>query len=310
MKYAILRIFGEKSISGYNIKKIIMEVEKAMKKLNKGIFRSDNGKKEILTNYKKRLNKLPVKFHTKQVQTTFGETFLIEAGDSINPTIVLLHGSGSNSIMWFDEISKFSQNYHVYAIDILGEPGFSSENRLSLTTEDYNIWLMELFHILKIEKVILIGLSLGGFLAAKFAISHRDRVSHLVLISPSGIGKQKGSFLIHSLWYMLQGRRGVKKLYIKINGGKKISSETMEYLLLLQQNFIYRKEPIPIFTDKELVKLTMPVALIVGKNDIMIDSHDTQQRLNILLKNFTSYFIPNGGHSLGSQYKTIYAFLQ
>jgi pimeloyl-ACP methyl ester carboxylesterase len=46
---------------------------------------------------------------------------------------------------------------------------------------------LELFDALKLDKINLVGLSLGGYLAAKFASEHGDRVKKLVLIAPAGM---------------------------------------------------------------------------------------------------------------------------
>lgn len=61
-------------------------------------------------------------------------------------------------------------------------------------------------------------------MALNFAIAFPGDVSGLVLISPSGIGKQKVSFLFYAVWYSLRGENGVEKLINKINGGKTATS--------------------------------------------------------------------------------------
>ncbi|WP_243145970.1 alpha/beta fold hydrolase [Clostridium chromiireducens] len=58
--------------------------------------------------------------------------FIIASREKSNPPLILLHGSGMNSVMWLRDIKEYSRTYRVYAIDMLGEPGKSDENRPSL----------------------------------------------------------------------------------------------------------------------------------------------------------------------------------
>ncbi len=69
-----------------------------------------------------------------------------------------------NSVMWSKDMQKYSYNYRVYAIDILGEPGKSDENRTSLSGSYYADWLKDVFNILSLEKVNIVGISLGVWL--------------------------------------------------------------------------------------------------------------------------------------------------
>jgi pimeloyl-ACP methyl ester carboxylesterase len=108
-----------------------------------------------------------------------------------NPPLILLHGSGMNSVMWLRDMQEYSHNYRVYAIDILGESGKSDENRPSLNGTYYAKWLKDVFDDLSLKKANVVGSSLGAWLAIKFSVSYPEKVSKLVLRCPSGVGKQK-----------------------------------------------------------------------------------------------------------------------
>lgn len=75
---------------------------------------------------------------------------------------------------------------------------------------------------------------------------------------------------------MLLGEKGIDKLYYKINGNKPIPKEMLIYQKLIAKHFNFRKVTIPIFSDDELKKLTIPVSLFVGGKDVMLHSQKQQ----------------------------------
>lgn len=272
-------------------------------------FKSEEGKNEILKYYESLVDKYSVSHEEIYINTNYGETFIMASGKEDLPPLILLHGSGMNSVMWINEMEKYSHKYRVYAVDIPGEPGKSNEIQLSLEGDNFANWLNDVFDALSIEKASLVGISLGAWLGAKFSIKYSQKINKLVLLCPAGIGPQKKSFIFKSIFYMLLGERGIDKLYYKINGNKLIPQEMLNYQKLIAKHFNFRKEVIPLFTDNELIKLTMPIALFVGGKDIMLHSKITVKRLESLLRHANINLIHNEGHSLVNQGDEIRKFL-
>jgi pimeloyl-ACP methyl ester carboxylesterase len=152
------------------------------------------------------------------ISTRHGNTFCIAAGDISAPTMVLLHGSSRNSRMWVSDILKYHEKYRVYALDISGEAGRSNERLLSFTTSDLDDWLYDVFKGLSICKAVVIGTSLGTWLAAKFVIGYPEKANKLVLLCPGGIGTQNKGFIFTAMFYMHFGEKGIRKLFKIING--------------------------------------------------------------------------------------------
>jgi len=142
------------------------------------------------------------------VETRYGNTHILEMGDG-DELVVLLHGSTSNSSMWIGEVADLS-NYKILAIDIPGEPNRSSEERLDLVDESFSLWLDDCmkhydapFH--------LVGNSLGGWIALKYAVMYPDKLRSLILLAPSGLAPARISFVFKTLLYLTTGKKGIKK---------------------------------------------------------------------------------------------------
>lgn len=107
--------------------------------------------------------------------------------------ILLVHGMGAGVAMWCKNLEELSEKRPVYAFDLLG---FGRSSRPQFTDDDVEAEekfvssIEEVRKRLNIEKCILVGHSLGGFLCYSYAIRHPERISHLVMIDPWGFPSQ------------------------------------------------------------------------------------------------------------------------
>lgn len=273
-------------------------------------FKTTEGKNAVYKAYDAFLGYMRIPHEEINVDTRFGKAFVIAAGKKDAPVLVLLHGSGINSVMWIEDMKKYSEHYRVYAVDLQGEPGKSDGKQLPFEGSDFDNWLHDVFAGLTIEKASIVGISLGAWLALKFATVHPQMVDKLVLLCPAGVGAQKTSFAYVSLFHMLFGEKGIERLYRKVNGGKPLPQEMMDYQKLIGKNFNFRREQIPLFSDAELAQLTMPSALFVGLKDVMFHSLKTAQRYRSLVPNAKVTVLEEAGHTLIGLVDDILSFLQ
>lgn len=276
----------------------------------KKAFISQEGKTAVLEYYNNLLKNFAIPYKTASIQTRFGGTFALCAGERKNPPLVLLHGSSMSSAMWIGDMAVLYDKYYVIAPDIPGEPGQSDERQLPLEGDDYAEWLLDLLNYFGLERICLVGNSLGGFLAAKFAIKYPQNVSKLVLLAPAGIGGQNPIFGEIAMRCFSNGTSGVDELLVEINGGEAIPETILNYQKLIFSAFNSRQEIIPIFSDDELKKLTMPCFIIVGGQDIMLLSNETAERATKLMPKCKVKMLPESGHSLVALTADILAFLQ
>ncbi|MGU3501766.1 alpha/beta fold hydrolase [Mycobacterium sp. C31M] len=127
----------------------------------------------------------PVPFETVDLAGRYGTTRVTSAGPTAARSLVLLHGYGGTSGMWYPVVGSLAEEHRVRAVDTMGEPGRSRHTGAALTSmDDLVAWLAETFDLLGLQAADLCGQSLGGHLALQFTLAHPERVRRLVLLDP------------------------------------------------------------------------------------------------------------------------------
>lgn len=96
--------------------------------------------------------------------------------------VVLVHGLGLNHDMWQWQLPAFAPHFRVIAYDLYGH-GDSPPPPTAPSLALFSRQLCELLDDLKIDKVAIIGFSLGGMIARRFAIDYGDRLWALALMN-------------------------------------------------------------------------------------------------------------------------------
>ena len=116
--------------------------------------------------------------------TTYGaKIHYVEAGSGA--PVILIHGLADNVAIWDPVIPALAARFRVIALDQIGF-GRSDKPllnyRVSTLVDFLDVFLTEL----KIERASLVGNSLGGWVAAAYALAHPERVERLVLSDAAG----------------------------------------------------------------------------------------------------------------------------
>ncbi|MFE7417882.1 alpha/beta fold hydrolase [Rhodococcus sp. NPDC057529] len=102
-------------------------------------------------------------------------------------TLLLVHGMAGSSATWRAVLPQLAQRYRVLAPDLPGH-GRSAKPRGDYSLGAFAAWLRDLLHELDIERVTVVGQSLGGGVAMQFSYQHPELCERLVLIGSGGLG--------------------------------------------------------------------------------------------------------------------------
>ncbi|MDQ8044432.1 MAG: alpha/beta fold hydrolase [Solirubrobacteraceae bacterium] len=123
--------------------------------------------------------------------TLTGNTVAYRHGGKGQP-MVLLHGIASNAQTWDPVIERFARTHEVIAPDLIGH-GRSSKPAGDYSIGGYATVVRDLLMALDLERVTLVGHSLGGGIAMQLLYQSPELIGRLILVDSGGLGKGLGA---------------------------------------------------------------------------------------------------------------------
>jgi pimeloyl-ACP methyl ester carboxylesterase len=125
----------------------------------------------------------PQRLRFRMVETRRARLSTLEAGSG--PPVLALHGLGATKGSFLPTVAALSERFRVIAVDL---PGFGDSEKPIGASYDARFFahaVIDLLDALELDRVHLIGNSLGGRIALEVGFAHTDRVNRLVLLCPS-----------------------------------------------------------------------------------------------------------------------------
>ena len=122
-----------------------------------------------------------------------------QGGRQAAPVVVLLHGFSADKDVWVRFAARLTADYRVIVPDLLGHGGtpFVAGADYSAAAQAERVG--GLLDALGVGPVHIMGNSMGGFVAASFAVAHPDRVRSLGLCDAAGVAPPRSSVLDRAL---------------------------------------------------------------------------------------------------------------
>ena len=109
------------------------------------------------------------------------------------PAVVLLHGLGESSVVWFRNVDELAERFSVYAPDLWGHGRSADVGSYSMETGVR--FLLGFLDTLGIGSAHVVGNSLGGLVAITAALHSPERIRSMVLEGSAGLGRELPAFL-------------------------------------------------------------------------------------------------------------------
>jgi len=192
-------------------------------------------------------------------------THYLQGGEG--PPVVLLHGGGSDSRQWIPNLEALARHHLVYAPDL---PGFGSSRPLldSYSLPSLASFVLGFLETLKLDRVALVGHSMGGGTALSVALESPQRVEKLVLVDSLGLGEEI------ALWVRLLCLPTIPRaLYRVVQALMRqlsiLSGPPHEAALHLGKHIAGLRGQRTVWKDR-LKELVVPTLLVWGKRDLYL----------------------------------------
>ena len=236
--------------------------------------------------------------------TDSGTFYVYNKKNQISP-MVFIHGVGLTHEIWQPQLDFF-KDYSNLSYDILGH-GKSSLNKEKISFDDFSDQLIELLNELKIDKIHLIGFSIGSLIARNFATKFNDRLKSLILLGSIYKRSEEQQKIVNSRfdqakkelklskqalkrWFTDEYLEKNPKTYEKIS--LILSSNNMSNFLKVYELFVKHKN------DEDFEKIKANTLIMTGEYDVG-STVEMSKELNKIIKNSEIKIINNGKHLCG-----------
>lgn len=235
------------------------------------------------------------------------------------PVLLLLHGLACDSTTWLPVMDGLAKHFTVIAPDLLGH-GESDKPDADYSLGGFANGMRDILTVLGIDKVTVVGHSLGGGVAMQFAYQFPERTERVALVSTGGLGKEVTPLIraltIPGSGYVLQivtskplrkpvaaTMRAFSKLPLMVTHDFDEIADVYERMADGAQRKAIRRVTSTVvdwrgqyvtMTDRTYLARLMPVLVVWGHDDLVIPVDHTQR--TPALANSEVHVFPRSGH--------------
>ena len=251
---------------------------------------------------------------TRRVPVLGREVSVVDTGGD-RPAMVFIHGLGGAWQNWLLTIPAFMGSHRVIAPDL---PGFGQSQMPAedISIKGYARIVDALLDELGVEEAVVVGNSMGGFVAAELALSFSTRVQRLVLVSAAGLSienyRREPLLTLARVWAggaTWAGARGQSVitrprmrrlgLQIVVRYPEKLSAP-LTYELIQgagSPGFVPALHALLDYSYRhQLEGIEVPTLVMWGRNDMLVPRGDARQYVELIGDNARRVMFEDTGH--------------
>lgn len=237
------------------------------------------------------------------------DTILFEKYGSGDTSLIFIHAFPLDGRMWMQQVLHFKDRYTVIIPDLRGFGKNNGNEEFIPSMETYSNDILQLMDQLNIEKAVLCGLSLGGYIALRCIQKFPQRISRLILADTKAENDNNAGLLSRMNTLDLLQQEGKKEEVLNALLPKLISKDALTDSPSLVQDvrsMMDGQQPLAMAhataamamrlnSIEVLNTIDIPVLLITGSND-QITPPECAYRMQQQINNSTVVIIEDAGH--------------
>jgi pimeloyl-ACP methyl ester carboxylesterase len=200
--------------------------------------------------------------------------------------------------------ADLSERHPVHAIDTITDAGRSTQKTRIRNGVDMASWLDDVLGALELDRVRIVGLSYGGWLALNQARHSSDRLASVTSVDPPGaIGRPRATFVVKmmpdaALAKLAKSDKALHRLLELLNNGRLPAQPLLDLSVAGLRTFL-AKQPFPKrMSDDELRRIRTPTLLLFGGRSPVNYAPRAAERSRRCLPNAAVEVVPDAGHML------------
>ncbi|AKE15390.1 MULTISPECIES: alpha/beta fold hydrolase [Bacillus] len=275
-----------------------------------GHFTSEKGKEDFQIAYDESMALLPKPNDTKNIKTKYGTIrayYFTKEENKHKEPILLLPGRGASTPMWVPNLEGLREKRPVYTIDLLGEPGMSVQTKVIENQKQQAEWLNEVIEGLGLERVHIVGVSIGGWTTMNLARYNPEHIATASLLDPVFVFAQISIKMIlasipASVPIVPKFLR--EKMLSYVAGGAEASDDEPIAKLIESGMRNYKlKTPAPdLFSKEDLKNIDIPVLALIAEKSTMHNSVKAVETGKKYVKDIDIVNWKNASHAINGEF--------
>lgn len=252
-----------------------------------------------MRDYDAALSTLSIPHESRYIATRHGFTHVIVSGTIGKPPVLLWHGMNVNLTMWCELMNLLAPDFHLFAVDTIGNQGRSAPNRPDKRSMAHSEWALDVLDGLELPRAHCIGFSQGGWLIFRLAEVAAERIQSAALLSCAGLVPVDYRLLLRmapALLYRSPEARA--RAMIRFTSAPNHHPTPYEVRVFMNMQNYRIEGRVPVLRDAQIRCLECPACLVMGAQDHTFDPWRAIDRFQRLLPQGEAVLFDGLSHGL------------